>query len=67
MDHVKVLVYIFLEIFMGKEKINYFLLLFLQLFIFIKKKVVLKLSSKNQLTNALRTQQDLYMRNTKTT
>ena len=45
MDHVKVLVYIFLEIFMGKEKINYLLLLFLQLFIFIKKKkVVLKLS-----------------------
>ena len=38
MDHVKVLVYIFLEIFMGKEKINYLLLLFLQLFIYIKKK-----------------------------
>ena len=28
MDHVKVLVYIFLEIFMGKEKINYLLLFF---------------------------------------
>ena len=42
MDHVKVLVYIFLEIFMGKEKIKYLLSFFLQLFIFIKKKSCIK-------------------------
>ena len=45
MDHVKVLVYIFLEISTGKEKINYLLLFFFTTFyIYKKKKVVLKLS-----------------------
>ena len=38
MDHVKVLVYIFLEIFMGKEKINYLLLFFFTTFYIYQKK-----------------------------
>ena len=33
MDHVKVLVYIFLEIFMGKEKINYLFFFFATFYI----------------------------------